>query len=622
MPLWASLLTAVLLAGFYTIICLWCQPNSLRYTLGVLVRQPLLIVLNALPVGLLILSGAFLLKNVFRSAALMGSFCAALSLVNRIKIEVRDEPFFPRDIYLLKEVSSAVTAYEIRWPLGIIAVILVLAAAMWMLGGYFRCQPLKLKGLKSAAVRGVGILSPLALLAGLVLTVYASNDLYNSFRVTNAYYVPSVFNELGFPYCFCHHFTTYTVDRPEGFDLNEAERWDSAEAAGSRENKDVHVIMVMNEAFSDLTDTDAFTYSAENDPLKVYHALQSSGQAFSGRLVVPSFAGGTANTEFDVLTGMRTQALSTTTTSSMRAVNRALDSVFRVFGEDDYATSYVHPGDNWFYNRENVFRWFGADETMFINAMPDAEYKGRWVTDAYMADLIEDRFERAVAGGDTVFSYVTTIQNHMSYTTDKYGADYTFPSVETSLSLSAEVSDMLAVYVEGVRDADAMLGQLVDYFSAGDEPVVLVFFGDHLPYLGDNQLAYRELGSDVALPEAQRTDAFASHEAPYLVWANDAAADILNWDDAVASLDLPEDGRLGACYLGQVILELTGRSDDSAWFAFLGEARRELPVIQPALCLTAEGSTVAADTLSGERQELIRKLQRWSYYKLKYKEVD
>ena len=61
MPLWASLLTAVLLAGFYTIICLWCQPNSLRYTLGVLVRQPLLIVLNALPVGLLILSGAFLL---------------------------------------------------------------------------------------------------------------------------------------------------------------------------------------------------------------------------------------------------------------------------------------------------------------------------------------------------------------------------------------------------------------------------------------------------------------------------------------------------------------------------------------------------------------------------------
>ena len=40
--------------------------------------------------------------------------------------------------------------------------------------------------------------------------------------------------------------------------------------------------------------------------------------------------------------------------------------------------------------------------------------------------------------------------------------------------------------------------RLTDYFSAGDEPVVLVFFGDHLPYLGDNQLAYRELGSDVA----------------------------------------------------------------------------------------------------------------------------
>ena len=48
--------------------------------------------------------------------------------------------------------------------------------------------------------------------------------------------------------------------------------------------------------------------------------------------------------------------------------------------------------------------------------------------------------------------------------------------------------------MEGARDADAMLGRLRDYFAGRSEPVVLVFFGDHLPYLGDNQLGYRELG--------------------------------------------------------------------------------------------------------------------------------
>ena len=81
MPLWASLLTAVLLAGFYTVICLWCQPNSLRYTLGVLVRQPLLIVMMGIMMVLTTLSDIIQIgsikirhKKVFRMAPLHHHF--------------------------------------------------------------------------------------------------------------------------------------------------------------------------------------------------------------------------------------------------------------------------------------------------------------------------------------------------------------------------------------------------------------------------------------------------------------------------------------------------------------------------------------------------------------------
>lgn len=95
-------------------------------------------------------------------------------------------------------------------------------------------------------------------------------------------------------------------------------------------------------------------------------------------MVVPGFAGGTANTEFDVLTGMQTNALSAATTSALRVVNRNLDSVFRVFRAGDYHTSFLHPGDDWFYNRENVYRWLGAEETLFADEMKNLEYKGRW----------------------------------------------------------------------------------------------------------------------------------------------------------------------------------------------------------------------------------------------------
>ena len=112
LPWWGSLLAAVLVSGCITLLALWCQPNALRSVLAVFRGQPLLIVLNALPVGLLVLLFTCLFRNVFFGAALVNFAVCALSIANRIKIEVRDEPVFPRDFALLKEVGSAVGAYR------------------------------------------------------------------------------------------------------------------------------------------------------------------------------------------------------------------------------------------------------------------------------------------------------------------------------------------------------------------------------------------------------------------------------------------------------------------------------------------------------------------------------
>ena len=399
-----SLLAAVLLAGGITLLALWCQPNSFRGLLSGFLRQPLLIVLNALPVGLLLLAAAALLRNVFFGAALVNLAVCALSIANRVKIEVRDEPVFPRDFALLKEVGSALESYDIHYPAAQIAAVVLATAALLALGVFLGCKPFPVERLRGWGGSLLGAVASLAVLTGLVLTVYASKGLYQSFKVSNAEYVPAVFNDLGFPYAFCHHFTTYLVDRPEGFSRAGAEEWETGDRTGL--GKDVSVIMVMNEAFSDITDAPAFPYTEENDPLPNLHALRRDPHALSGHVVVPGFAGGTANTEFDVLTGMQTNALSASTTSAMRAVNRNLDSLFRVFGNDGYETAFCHPGDNWFYNRENVYRWFGAEESLFIGDMEAPEYKGRWVTDDYTADLIERAFEKARA---PLFHFTTTI---------------------------------------------------------------------------------------------------------------------------------------------------------------------------------------------------------------------
>ena len=618
LPLWATLAAMVALSGCITLLALWCQPNALRTVVDIFRAQPLLIVLNALPIGLLVVTFTCLFRNVFFGAALVNFGVCVLSIANRIKLEVRDEPVFPRDFALLKEVGSAMESYDIQYPMSTIAVVLLTTLALVVLGLFIGCRPFPLARLRGWLGRLLGAAGSMGILVALLLTVYASNDLYNSFRVSNAYYIPSVFNELGFPYCFCHQFTTYPIDRPAGFDKATAASWETGDQPGQGE--DVHLIMVMNEAFSDLTDDPAFTYTEENDPLPNLHALQSDPHAVSGHVVVPGFAGGTANTEFDVLTGMQTNALSASATSSFRVVNRDLDSVLRVFASDGYHTSFFHPGDDWFYNRENVYDWLGAEETVFVDEMENLTYKGRWVTDDYMAGFIEEKFEEAVAQGELLCNYTTTIQNHMSYTADKYGEGYVYPPVETDAQLTDDVRTMLEVYIEGARDADAMLGRLVDYFSQTDEPVVLAFWGDHLPYLGDNQLAYTQLGSEVGLPEEERVNTLCSYETPYVIWANDAAAEALDWESAVESLDLPETNRLSASFLGAALLELTGRGEESPWFAFLNQLRRELPVVQKKTYMTMDGTLTPL--ITSDQLSMIDQWRQWSYYKLRYKEVE
>lgn len=615
----SSLLLAVALTGAITLLCLWVQPTSLRSTLSVFRAQPLLIVLNCLPIGLLVLAFSLLYRNVFSAASLIGACTGLLSVVNRIKIEVRDEPLFPRDFSLLKEALSGARDYSIHLPWGALGVIAVFTLLCVALGRLVGCRPGCLFGMKRLLHRLCALGVSAGLLVGVIFTLCASDGLYASFAVSNPYKIPTVFNELGFPYCFCHQFTTYGLDRPEGFSRSAAAAWETGDRTG--EGKNVSVVMVMDEAFSDLTDEAAFTYSEDDDPLMNLHALQKDPHCISGHVVVPGFAGGTANTEFDVLTGMQTNALASDVTSAFRMVNRNLDSLFRVFSGDGYETLFMHPGYAWFYNRENVYKWLGADQILFAADMEGLRSMSSWVTDDSMADQIEQRFETAAAAGTPLFNYTVTIQNHMSYTADKYGAGYSFDPVQTSAQLSDEVRTMLSVYTKGVRDADAMLGRLQTYFSQREEPVVLVFWGDHLPYLGDARLGYAELDADAAKPEAEQQLPFSAYRTPYVIWANDAAADTLDWDRAAAGLELPEDGTISACYLGSAVLELTGRGEENPWFSYLAQARRELPVIQNDTYRFADGTVGRADQLTDADRKLLSRLRCWSYYKLRYKNI-
>ena len=614
-----GLLTAILLGlacgVVVTLFVLWAHPVSVLAMLGKMLRQPLILFLNWLPIALLTAAFAFAFRNVFFSSALVGLIAGAMSLINRVKLTIRGEPFVPRDISLIKEAADAAGSYDMTLPWFQIGCLVVMTAVFIVLGVLL---PLKKSEdapkKRGALVRVTGFVLCLAVLVGAVGLVYSSTDLYNSFETTEPYNLSSVNNELGFVYYFCYHFSTYKIEKPEGFDRDEAASWETGYESAP-DAADVNVVFVMNEAFSDILNEDVFVFPEGENPMEVYNTLAEGENAWAGHIVVPYFAGGTADTEFDVASGMQTNLLNPAAPSltAFRTVNRDLDSIFRIFGADGYTSCFMHPGQSWFYNRENVYDWFGADESFFVEDF-DAEYKGSWVTDESVLRELVSRFEEKSAGGGLDFTYAVTIQNHMSYTAEKYG-DYVCPEVETTAELSPEIQTAVNVYAEGIRDANAMLEDLTEFYSEQSEPVLLVFFGDHLPYLGDNRQGYAELG----LPAASVTggeDPFAAYTAPVLFWCNDAAAEALDFANAIEALDLPADGRISACYLGAVVLELTGRGEVSPWFAFLNEMRRELPVLHNGYYEGADGEITTEPT--AEEAALVSRMRCWAYYKLRY----
>lgn len=607
-----SILLGIAASVLILIYVLWAAPAALGGTLSGMFRQPLLLLLNWLPIALLCAALGFALANPLYGSAAAGLVLGVMSLINRVKITVRSEPFVPRDIVLVKEAADAMGNYDLNLP-WFQAGVLVLLLALFVAAGILLPprRPEKRRGL----LRALGCLLCLLLLVGLVAFAYSSDELYESFYRQTPHDVCSVSNELGFPYYFCYHFSTMDVAKPSGFDKIEAASWegdynDAPEAAR------LSVVFVMSEAFSDVFNADVFDFPEGEHPMEVYNALAAGENAYAGHIVVPYFGGGTSDTEFDIATGMQTNLLNPNSPSltSFRFVDRPLESLYRVFNSEGYTSCFMHPGDSWFYGREEVYQLLGAQEIYFADDMEGLEYKGSWVTDASFAKLIEQRFEAACESGVPDFTYAVTIQNHMAYTADKYG-DYVCPRVETGVELPEEVQAALDVYAEGIRDANAMLGELTEFYSAQEEPVLLVFLGDHLPSLGDNRGGYSELG----LPAADVTgaeDPFAAYTAPYLIWCNEAGAQLLDFDRAIEELELPESGLISACYLGAEILELTGRGEESNWFAYLNELRRELPVIHGGAYMDMDGRTFYE--LDGQQSELLSKLRCWTYYKMEY----
>ena len=334
------------------------------------------------------------------------------------------------------------------------------------------------------------------------------------------------------------------------------------------------VVVVMNETFSDLS-----AYSCLEDSgtvLENYYEIAEESIA-SGTAYVSVVGGGTCNSEFEFLTGASLALLGGGTYPYLVCDLEGSESIVSYFSALGYTTWAIHPSDATNWSRDEVYADLGFDEFIDISAFEDAETLRDLVTDAATYDAILELIEE---GDGPQFIFDVTIQNHSGY--GRGGIDEEdLVSVELSDGSS---SSELDEYLSCLAQSDEDLAYLVEELNKLDEPVVLLFFGDHQPdlayWLFDE--SYEGLDAEELVECVEER-----YAVPYLIWANDAAVEA-GIVDAVDEGDDGDGDETSLNYLGATLVELCGLPLTS-YQSYLLELQEEIPALNAVGYLTADG---------------------------------
>lgn len=290
------------------------------------------------------------------------------------------------------------------------------------------------------------------------------------------------------------------VSEPEGYTRDAVDSIREILRGGAFEQEDgerPNILFVQLESFFDPMTVKTVTLS--EDPIPNFRSLQEN--CIGGYLSVPTVSGGTANTEFEVLTGcsldffgagefpyysiLRKEALETLATD-LRALKYTATGVHNYTGSFYYRnTIYKNMGFNRFHSKE------------YMNGF-ELNPKG-WCKDNILTDEIL-KAVRQTEGRD--FVYTVTMQTHGAYI--PLPADME-PAVTVDGAKSEREKSVFEYYLSQIVETDQFVGDLVEAFENYGEKTIIVFFGDHLPGLSLTE-------DDLTTGDMYKT--------PYVIWAN------------------------------------------------------------------------------------------------------
>ena len=431
------------------------------------VKSPFVYFYNVSIIFFTMLFALFLRKRLF-GIIIITTIWLACGIVNFVVLGYRVTPFAAIDFLMVEDVLSMLDVYFAKWQ----QVLLVIAGIAVIVGLVFLFK----KTPKFEGERKVKRTMLLCVLVWCGVSLLTSFNVKHNIISDDFANLGTAYRDYGFAYCFTNSIIDNGISKPDDYSEETMDeiKTELDQVNESGKMKTPNVIVIQLESFFNPNQVEGLTLS--ENPIPNFTRLKEEYP--SGYLTVPALGAGTANTEFEVLTGLKSSFFGAGEYPYKTTINDTpVESLCSLLKKQGYGTYAIHNNKGSFYDRENVYNEMGFDAFISLEYMYDVEYTSTgWAKDKTLVDDIM-KCLKDTDGQDLV--YTISVQGHGRYPSeedtceDHVQVSYTDPNMEQQIHY----------YVNQIYEMDEMIADLIDALDAYGEDYVLVLYGDHLPSL-------------------------------------------------------------------------------------------------------------------------------------------
>lgn len=474
--------------------------HSLIESIRFLIESPWVFALNCF-----IIYATYAVAMLFRRRrfwyVIISALWFTLGTVNGIILLNRLTPFNMKDLANLEEAKAIAGNYFSTPVLILLIVLVVVVLAALVLLFIFGPKVEKIDYRKNGAAFLIVVIALFGAWNGAIKVNIVSNYFGN---------LPYAYRDYGVPYAFISCWLITGIDKPEEYSAEKIQSTFTNGELGADgiyeiETKDEdeehpNILFLQLESFIDPTLFNGWEYN--KDPMPNYRKLME--EYSSGMLTVPSVGAGTANVEFEAMTGISAKFFgpgeypykSVLLEETCESIPYDLKSI-------GYSTHAIHNHRGAFYGRNKVFKNLGFDTFTSLEYMSNVEKTAKnWAKDSILTEYIMEALE-STEGKDYI--YTVSVQGHGKYPEEEVLENPSIKVTKTPENVSESKKWQYEYYVNQIYEMDKFVKELTDTLAEYDEDIVLVMYGDHLPAL------------DVSEENMKTGDIYMTQ---YIIWDN------------------------------------------------------------------------------------------------------